>query len=193
MWKQLGLIVTDLEKRPGNGALVAAAFRQLLRAHDAEDRVAVWSATGAFGMRLRLLLGDLLTREPSWDSKGRWLEGFGLSSSRILYRDADRIIRLADAMVWGLRADPCGGQWAEPFEADMALTADTSDLASYTVRFGDRRGFSGEDFQSSLSRIERDLKAGVIEWAFVFRHEAGGLCGASPQVETAQTDAGTGG
>jgi hypothetical protein len=174
MWKQLGLIVTDLENRPSNEAVVAAAFRQLLRAHGAGDRVAVWSATGAFCMRLRLLLGDLLSREPSWDSKGRWLEGFGLSS-HIFYCDEDRVIRLADAMVWGLTADPCGGQWAEPFKADMALTADMSDLASYTIRFGDRREFPGEDFQSSLSRIERELEAGVIEWAFVFRHEAAGV------------------
>lgn len=173
MWKQLGLIVTDLEERPSKGAMVAAAFRQLLRAHAAGDRVAVWSAAGAFCMRLRLLLRDLLRNEPSWDSKGRWLEGFGLSS-RILYRDADRIIRLADAMVWGLTANHRAGQWAAPFEAEMVLTADLSDLTSYTIRFGDRREFPGEEFQASLSRIERELEAGAIEWIFVFRHEAAG-------------------
>ena len=175
MWKQLGMIVTDLEKTPSKEAIAAATFRQLLRAHGAADPVAIFSATGAFCMRLRLLLGDLLSREPSWDSKGRWLEGFGLSSSRVFYSEADRVIRLADAMVWGLRADPCGSQWAEPFKAEMALAVDMSDLASYTVRFGDRREYPGEDFQSSLSRIERDLEAEAIEWAFVFRHTAAGV------------------
>ena len=123
MWQQLGLIITDLENRPSKEAVAAAAFRQLLRAHGVADRVAVWSATSAFRTRIRLLLGELLSREPSWDSKGRCLEGFGLSS-RTFYRELDRVIRLADAMVWVPTADPCGGQWAEPFKAEMSLTAD---------------------------------------------------------------------
>jgi hypothetical protein len=173
MWQQLGMSITDLEDRPGQRSLIAAAFRQLLRAHVAGDRVAVWLATGAFRTRLRLWLGDLLSREPSWDAKARWLEGLGLSS-RIAYHEVDRAVQLADAMVWGLRSDPRGGQWAAPFQADMALTPDMSDLASYTVHFGDRRGFPEEDFQSSLSRIERELEEGRIEWAFIFRHEAAG-------------------
>jgi hypothetical protein len=171
MWQQLGLIITDLENRPSKEAVAAAVFRQLLRAHGAADRVAVWSASSAFRTRLRLLLGELLSREYAWDSKGRCLEGFGLSS-RIFYHEADRVIRLADAMVWVLTANPCGGQWAEPFKAHMALTADMNDLASYTIHFGDRREFPGEDFQSSLARIERELENGLIEWTFVFRHQA---------------------
>jgi hypothetical protein len=174
MWKQLGLIISDLEERPSNAAKVAASLRQLLRAHDARDRIAIWSSSAAFSMRLRLFLRDLLSHEPSWDSKGRWFEGLGLSS-RILYREADRTIRMADAMVWGPRPDVGARQWAGPFEAEMVLTADISDLASYTVRFGDRREHPGEDFQSSLSRIERELEAGVIEWAFVFRRAAAGV------------------
>jgi len=174
MWKQLGLIISDLEERASNEALVAASFRQLLRAHEARDRIAIWSSSGAFCMRLRLFLRDLLSREPSWDSKGRWFEGLGLSS-RILYREADMTIRVADAMVWGLWPDSGARQWAGPFEAEMLLTPDMSDLASYTVRFGDRRDYSGEDFQSSLARIERDLEAGATEWAFVFRREAAGV------------------
>jgi hypothetical protein len=174
MWQQLGLNITDLENRPRQQSLVAAAFRQLLRAHDLGDRVAVWLATGAFRTRLRLWLGDLLSQESSWDSKARWLEGLGLSS-RILYDDEDRAVRLANAMVWGLRSDPCGGQWAAPFKVDMALTPDLSDLASFTVHFGNRREFPSEDFQGSLSRIERELEDGRIEWAFVFRHEASGV------------------
>jgi hypothetical protein len=165
MWKQLGLVITDLEKRPSREAVVAASFRQLLWAHDAGDTIAVWLATSSFCTRLRLLLGDLLAHEPSWDSKVRWLDGFG---NRILYHAPDRI-RVADAMVWGLRADVGGRQWADPFEADMGLTADMSDLASYTIRFGDRREFPGEDLQDSHSRIERELESGTIEWSFVFR------------------------
>lgn len=180
MWKQLGLIVSELEDRPSAEAVTAAAFRQLLRAHGAGDRVAVWSATSAFCMRLRLLLRHLLSREASWDSKGRYLEGFGLSS-RIFYSDVDRVIRLADVMVWGMTADPRGGQWAEPFKADMVLATDMSDLTSYTVRFGDRREFPGEDFQSSLLRIERELENGLIEWAFVFSHQASVAYGTQPR------------
>jgi hypothetical protein len=165
MWRQLGLNISDLEERPSRGAIVAASFRQLLRAYDAGDEIAIWTATGSFCMRLRLFIRDLLSRKPAWDSKGRWLEGFG---NRILYHEPGRI-RVADAMVWGLRPDVGARQWADPFEADLELTADRRDLASYTVRFGDRREFPGEDFQSSLSRIEGDLKGGTVEWAFVFR------------------------
>src|SRR4051794_39413361 len=119
MWQRLGLWVTDLETVPSKEAGIAAAFRQLLRARDAGDRIAVYSATGAFSMRVRVLLRELLKGEPSWDSTRRGLEGFGLSSSGILYRADARVIRLADAMVWVRQADPCGGQWAEPFEAEM--------------------------------------------------------------------------
>jgi hypothetical protein len=171
MWQQLGLVINDLENRPSREAVAAAAFRQLLRAQAAADRVAVWSATSAFYSRLRLILREFLSREPAWDSKGRCLEGFGLSS-RILYHQADRVIQLADAMVWVSTDDTCGGQWAEPFKADMTMTADMDDLDSYTIQFGDRRKFPGEDFQSSLARIERELKNGLTEWAFVFRFQA---------------------
>ncbi len=75
-------------------------------------------------------------------------------------------------MVWGKSPDVGARQWAGPFEAELVFTADMGDLASYTIRFGDLRQFPDEDFQTSLSRIERDLKAGVVEWAFVFRREA---------------------
>jgi hypothetical protein len=74
-----------------------------------------------------------------------------------------------------------GRQWAEPFEAEMALTEGLADLAWYTVRFGDRRAFPGEDFQTSLARIEGEVATGVIEWAFVFRREPGEPSGASAQ------------
>ncbi len=171
MWKQLGLLISDFEQKPSNEALVAASLRQLLRAHDATDRVAMFSAAAAFSMRLRLFLRHLLWQEPSWDSKGCEFEGFGLTS-RILYREAYRTVRLADAMVWGLRPDVGDQQWAGPFEAEMVLTTDMSDLASYILRFGDRNEYPGEDFQTSLSRIERDLQAGGIDWAFEFRREA---------------------
>jgi hypothetical protein len=123
-----------------------------------------------FSAAIRFLLGDLLAGEQSWDSKARWLEGFGISSSRIWYHETDRSVRLADAMVWVLREDPCGGQWAAPFRAEIQFAAEIGDLAAYTIQFGDRREFPGEDFQSSLARIERELEDGRIEWAFVFRH-----------------------
>jgi hypothetical protein len=164
MWMRLGLNISDLEKRPSGGAIVAASFRQLLRAYDADDQVALWEETGSFCMRIRLFIRDLLALEPSWDSKGRWLEGFG---NGILYKEPGRI-HVADAMVWGLRPDIGPRMWADPFEVHMELTADRSDLASYTVRFGDRRGFPGEDFQSSLSRIKRDLEDGTVEWAHMY-------------------------
>jgi hypothetical protein len=174
MWMQLALTVSDLQESPSNEALVAASLRQLLRAHDAGDRIAIWSSSGAFFMRLRLFLHDLLAREPAWDSHGTWFEGLGLSH-RILYDPDDRTIRIADAMVWDRRPDVGARQWAGPFEAESVLTADMSDLASYTIRFGDLREHPEEDFQTSLLRIERDLEAGLIDWAFEFRREAAGV------------------
>jgi hypothetical protein len=168
MWKQLGLTIEDLEKRPSNEVVLATSLRQLLRAHDEGDRIAIWLASGAFFARTCLFLRDLMREQPSWDSKDRWFEGLGLSS-RISYRDSDRTVHMVDAMVWGLRPDVGNRQWAEPFMLEMVLTPDMRDLASYTVRFGDRREHPGEDFQLSLSRIERELEAGVIDWAFVFR------------------------
>jgi hypothetical protein len=74
-------------------------------------------------------------------------------------------------MVWGLRKDPCDGQWAAPFMANITFAAEISDVVAYTIQFGDRREFPGEDLQSSLVRIERELENGQIEWAFVFRHD----------------------
>lgn len=89
---------------------------------------------------------------------------------------------VARAVAWGLRTDMGGRQWAEPFEAEMAPTEDLSDLASYTVCFGDTRGFPEQDSQTSLARIGDDLTARVIDWAFVFRRESAVTSGASCQV-----------
>lgn len=166
MWEVLGLSIGDLEKRPGRGESVAARFRQLLRAYEAEDVIAVWTATSSFAVSLRLLLEELLSCEPSWDRRGRWFEG--LATHRFLFRTPNRI-RASCPMVWGLRSNVGGRLWAEPYQADLELTPDWSDLASYTIRFGDRRGFPEEDFQCSLSRITTEIESGEIEWAFVFR------------------------
>lgn len=163
MWEQLGLNITNLEARPTRGECVAAAFRQMLRAYDADDAVAAWQATSAFCTRLRLLLNDLLTRETSWDSKGRWLEGF--AENRVLFHRPLQV-RVPDAIVWGLRADVGGPQWAEPFDATLELRPDLSDLASYTIRAGDLRSFPGEDLQSSLSRIKSEAASDSVAWRY---------------------------
>jgi hypothetical protein len=168
MWVQLGQSLMDFEPRPSRGERVAAAFRQLLRAHDAGDALAGWLASTSFSVSLRILLQDLLSREPSWDSKGRWLDG--LSEHRFLLQRPARV-RVSCAMVWGLRRNVGESQWAEPFDADLEFTPDLSDLASYAVRFGDQRTFPGEDSQSGMSRIAVDLKNGDIVWAFHFRHD----------------------
>lgn len=165
MWEELGLNVTRLEGRPTRGGRVAAAFRQLLRAHDADDAVAASQATGQFCMSLRLLLRDLLSREASWDSKGRWIEGF--AENRVLFLRPRRV-RVPDSIVWGLRADVGGPQWAEPFEAVLDLRPDLSDLASYTMRAGDMRAFPGEDLMSSLTRIRSEAETGCTVWRYVW-------------------------
>lgn len=166
MWEQFGLVITDFDERPSRGAKVAASFRQLLRAYEAGDAVAVWLASSTFGVSIRLFLNDLLSHEPAWDVKGRWLDG--LSEHKFLFRRPVRV-RLSCSMVWGLRANVGGRQWAEPFEADLELTPDLSDLASYTIRFSDKRTFPGEDLQSNLSRISEELETGAIVWGFEFR------------------------
>jgi hypothetical protein len=165
MWERLDLTIADLEKTPGRGEGVAASFRQLLRAWDTDDVVAAWSATSAFSTRLRLLLRDLLSREPSWDSQGRYLEG--LSDHEVLFQRPVRV-RVPGVMVWGPR--DLSRQSCEPFEADLEFTPDMCDVASYTVRFGDRRSFPDESFQDSLGRIPREIDGGLIEWAFVFHN-----------------------
>jgi hypothetical protein len=165
MWEELGLNITSLESRPTRAGCIAAAFRQLLRAHEADDTVAAWQATGSFCMCLRLLLKDLLSREASWDSKGRWLEGF--AENRVLFL-RPRQVRVRDAIVWGLRADVGGPQGAEPFDAELELRPDLSDLASYTIRAVDMRSFPGEDLQSGLSRIKADAASGKIVWRYAW-------------------------
>lgn len=165
LWEELGLNITSLECRPTREESVAAAFRQLLRAHEAVDAVAACQATGSFCMRLRVLLKDLLSREPSWDSRGRWIEGF--AENRVLFL-APRRVRVLDAIVWGLREDV--GRWlrAEPFGADLELRPDLSDLASYTIRAVDMRSFLGEDLQTSLARIRDDAVSGHVEWRYTW-------------------------
>jgi len=165
MWEQLGLNIGNLEDRPTRGECVAAAFRQLLRAYDADDAVAAWLATSSFCMTLRLLLGDLLSREATWDSKGRWLEGF--AENRVLFL-RPRQVRVLDAMRWGLRAKVSGPLWSEPFDATLELRPDLSDLASYTIRAGDARPFPGEDLQSGLSRIKSEAASDGIAWKYVW-------------------------
>lgn len=165
MWEELGLNITSLEGRPTREECVAAAFRQLLRAHEADDAVAAWQATGSFCMSLRLLLKDLLSREVTWDSKGRWLDGF--AENRVLFL-RPRQVCVRDAIVWGLRADVGGPQWAEPFDAALELRPDLRDLASYTIRAVDMRSFPREDLQSSLSRINADAASGNIAWRYVW-------------------------
>jgi hypothetical protein len=82
-----------------------------------------------------------------------------------------RQVRVRDAIVWGLRADVGGPQWAEPFNAELELRPDLSDLASYTIRAVDMRSFPGEDLQSSLSRIKADGESGIIVWRYVWSAE----------------------
>ncbi|HWE97545.1 MAG TPA: hypothetical protein VG269_26545, partial [Tepidisphaeraceae bacterium] len=133
MWEELD---TKIEKRPGPGGCIAASFRQLLRARDASDQVACWLATSSFSTWLRLLLRGLLAEEPSWDAKERWIEG--LSDHKILF-EYPVSVRVPGAMVWYCR--DVRMPTAEPFEAELEFTSDYSDLASYSIRFGDRRAF----------------------------------------------------
>lgn len=163
MWEQLGLNITSLEDRPTSGECIAAAFRQLLRAHDTDDAVAAWLATGSFCISLRLLLKDLLSQESSWDLEGRWLDGF--AESRVLFLRPCHV-RVLGAIRWGLRDDVGGPQWAEPFDAALELRLDLSDLASYTIRAGDMRSFPGEDLLDSLSRIKSEASRSLIVWRY---------------------------
>jgi len=160
----LGLTVENLGFAPSQGQSIAASLRQLRRAYDADDLIAAWKASGAFSANLRWLVHDCLRREPAWDSKGRWLEGM---THNFLYREPGSL-RASGAMVWGLRSDPGGGQWADPIEVELVLSPDLDALTSYLIRFGDIRRFPDEDFQESLLRIKRELEDGEIEWAFTF-------------------------
>src|SRR4051794_2764491 len=120
--EEIGLYyISDLEPRPSRSQKVAAAIRQLLRAHDARDPIAVWLATASFVTSLRILPGDLLGGEPPWDAKRRWCDGFPTPR---LWRLAPSHFRLPTAAYWAHRADVGGPMWAEPFLADLNLTAD---------------------------------------------------------------------
>jgi hypothetical protein len=162
-------IATTVEAFPSNEECIAALVRQLLRARGARDQVAVWLTTNALCSRLCSLLADLLSGEPAWDAKGRWLDHFARRDVSI---DLPDRVRVAGPLVWGLEANPSGPEWAEPFEAELEFSAALRQLVGYTVRFGDRRAFPGEGLRQGIARIVGDIEGRAVEWAFVFRRPA---------------------
>ena len=159
------MMLSYLDRRPGHRAMAAARFRQLLRAYEANDLVAVCSANASFCMALHILVGEHLRREPSWDSKARWLDSF--STSRVFRLPPGRV-RVYDAMAWGLRSNTAGRLWPEPFEADLHFSDDLMELISYRIRFGDLRTFPDEGVHQGFARTISDIEAGLVDWRFVW-------------------------
>jgi hypothetical protein len=170
MSERLDVNISDLPKYPDRDVWIAAVFRDLLRARDAGDLVAQWLATNSFCSMLCNMLADVLKREPSWDSEGRWLDC--LDHRKIVLVSADRV-KASGAVWWNLRGGRSGGG-AEPFEADLAFSPGMAELVAYSIRFKDQRDFPSVNLTESVERCRRDLDAGAVPWAFVFRQETRG-------------------
>jgi len=165
MWECFGISITDLEDRPTRGERLAAAFRQLERAHTNNDVLAAWQATASFAISFRRLLEELLSQEASWDTKGRWIDG--LAGNKVFYR-RPRKLRVIDEMIWGLKASVGGKQWAEPLRADFELTPDLLDLTSYTIRLGKSNILAGDVLQSGSPPDNVEAEESISEWRYVW-------------------------
>jgi hypothetical protein len=162
----LGEEINIEQQFPDNQVCIAALSRQLRRAQDAGDEVAAWLMTNALCSRLCSLLGDLLTREPSWDSEGRWLDA--LFRRRVVFESPERL-RVTGPLVWGLSSDTAGPQWAGPFDAVLQFSDGLRELEAYTIRFGERNKPVSEVLREDIDRIMERLAAGAVAWSYEFR------------------------
>lgn len=163
MWQQVGIHAGNLERRPRKTEMIAAAFRQLLRAYEADDPIAVTLETITFCMKLHTKVDFLLRDEPSWDSKSRWLDSF--STSQVFFLPPDRV-RVRAAMHWGLKSNIAGRFWSEPFDVQLQFRPDLSEVVSSRIRFGDLRPHPGDLGAESCERVVREIDSGTVEWRF---------------------------
>ncbi len=157
---------TTIEAFPSDGERFAALVRQLLRNSEAGDQVAVWLTVNQICSRLCFLVTDLLVDEPGWASDKRWLDHV---ARRTLAITNSNTVRVAGPITWGLLENTGGQQWAEPFEAILIFSPEITDLVGYTLRFGDRRQRAEELCSVSIDRLNDDIEAGRVDWAFTFR------------------------
>ena len=113
---------------------LAATIRDYMRARDAGDRIAVGFGAQHICHGLERLLSAHLEGAESWPSRERWTDGMVGAHVDVVAPDR---LRVAGYMVWGLRSDPGGEQWAEPFQADVTIGWPTHDLRQYQVCFSD--------------------------------------------------------
>lgn len=180
----------DVETRaPESEVKLAAHIRQLMRAYNAGDQVAVREEKIAICSMLAWLLTECLERESSWDAVEQWIDG--LTGARFTVEPPDRIA-VEGQMVWGLVSEPGGTQWLEPFEAEVQISWPMDGLKAYTLRFAERGGsqesmrhgfypilddgglegrlhgplrFSPTD--SELERVPLPARSRVEEWKYV--------------------------
>ena len=174
-----------LDQKPERDAIIAAEVRQITRAREAHDRVAMWSAAWALRIGVCSLFKDLLSADAGWNSDGRWLDR--ISGSELTLEPLGRCV-VSGSAIWGLSEDVGGHQWAAPVEADLRFLPGYTEMVGYTIRFGDQRAFPDEEIVAAIQRIPRDIESGSIEWAYEFRRlapdDAGGGAASDPGGES---------
>lgn len=113
---------------------LAAAVREYLAARERVDEGLTYEAGRASCSVLASLLAWHLRLEPTWGSKGRWVDGL---INGLIRLPRPREISVRGEMVWGLLSDVGGAQWKEPFCAEVRLSQSGGRIRSYSLKFGD--------------------------------------------------------
>lgn len=149
---------------------LAATIRDYMRARDAGDQFAVKFGAEHICQGLGYLLNRFLEVADGWDSRERWIDG--MVGARVEVIASDRI-HVAGPMVWGLRADVGGEQWAEPLEAELTIGWEISDLKQYHLHFGDRRELDAKrvtpGLYDTVAGLDELPKGGMLHGPISFR------------------------
>jgi hypothetical protein len=148
-----------------HGEWMAALARLVLQALRAQDAKAVEAALFYLCCHVRNVLSRHLSKDPRWDSKGRWLDYLqeGAPDTALAGH-----FRLRDKMVWATADQQ---HWyREPFELDLELCPVTGAFRRYTMRFGDNRPLA-ENAMPSPTESKPAAARADHGWLFVFQAE----------------------
>ena len=110
-------------------------------------------------------MADLLGPEESWLADKGWLDF--LVRQELIVGPGWRL-SLAGSSRWRRSDDIGGAGWAAPFKAVLDFTPGYLGLATYDLRYDDRRAVPLEGRGESEPRIARDLASGSIAWKYAF-------------------------
>ena len=110
-------------------------------------------------------MADLLGPEESWLADKGWLDF--LVRQELIVGPGWRL-SLAGSSRWRRSDDIGGAGWAAPFKAMLDFTPGYLGLATYDLRYDDRRAVPPEGWGESEPRIARDLASGSIAWKYAF-------------------------